>query len=86
MKLSWPFRTLFWAYARMIPHRGISHMPVVGTLTRVLYLGVIGLLVWIVVGRPALPTYLPWRVLWVVAGLVIVDALHWVRDRSTASR
>lgn len=80
MKLGFPFRILFWAYARMLPHRGISHMPVVGTLTRVLYVGIVGLAIWVVLDRPALPD-VPWRVLWVVAGLVIVDALHWVRDR-----
>jgi uncharacterized metal-binding protein len=79
MKLNLPFRILFWAYARMIPHRGISHTPVVGTLTRLIYLGVVGLLVWVVVGRPALPA-VSWRFLWVVAGLVISDAIHWVMD------
>ena len=32
------FRFLWRPYAHLFKHRGISHMPVVGTLTRVLYL------------------------------------------------
>lgn len=38
-------------YARAVPHRGISHTPVLGTLTRLLYIVAISyLLVWMVNG------------------------------------
>lgn len=41
-----------WAgYEIVVPHRGISHVPVVGTLTRALYLAVIArVLLWVMAG------------------------------------
>lgn len=41
-----------WAgYEMFVPHRGISHWPIIGTLTRVLYLAIMGrLALWVVAG------------------------------------
>ena len=30
---------IWWPYARVFRHRGVSHMPLVGTFTRIAYLG-----------------------------------------------
>lgn len=70
---------LFLPYAIMFKHRGVSHWPLIGTITRVLYLGlfaIIAYLCWNVnLVKPVLP-YLP---LWFL-GLVISDCGHFLRD------
>ena len=64
----------FLFYARLAHHRGISHTPIVGTLTRVIYLGPILIILWWF-GFP----FQLWM-LWVVLGLVLSDAVHFVHD------
>lgn len=59
----------WWPYSKLIPHRSIlSHGPIIGTMLRVLYLGVI-----------AYPLYQRVPRVWLVgalAGLLTVDNLH----------
>jgi uncharacterized metal-binding protein len=42
----WIFRWLFWPYMKIMPHRSIwSHGPILGTLVRLLYVGVMAAIV-----------------------------------------
>ncbi len=78
--------TLWWPYARLIPHRSpLSHWPILGTALRLAYLLAVPALLWWGVNqiyplprlsRPHL-TPLWW---WALGGLVLVDALHAVMD------
>ncbi len=80
---------LWWPYAHVIPyHRHpMSHLPVIGTAGRVLYLAlIVGLLYWLAGWVVALPDLLPlppalasgfW---WSVGGLAAVDGLHTLMD------
>jgi len=72
--LGWMWRGLWYGYALAFRHRGTSHRPVVGTLTRLLYLSPL-LLVWAKFGT------VPWAAvgLW-AAGLALADLLHIVMD------
>lgn len=79
---------VWYPYARFIPHRGwASHAPVIGTLGRLVYLvAVLG----VVLGLSNLradyllfvQTALEWlpQIVWVVAGLMVSDILHWWMD------
>ena len=66
-------------YRVCIPHRSIwSHGPVISTLVRLLYLGVVPLGVWTWLGLP-LPPVQAWM-LWGLLGLVASDSCHWFLD------
>jgi uncharacterized metal-binding protein len=77
--LTLPFRP----YSYLFHHRGISHMPLIGTLTRVLWLIVFfGILFscfdW------AYPDIIPWDAPYVwfgLAGLTVADLFHVLLDR-----
>jgi uncharacterized metal-binding protein len=89
---SWGIVCFIWRpYARLFKHRGVSHMPVVGTLTRIVYLSLI-LYVLGTVAESLLGLTLPISMLdlhhfWVpetacvLAGLVGADMIHLVADR-----
>ena len=89
---SWGILRVIWRpYARVFKHRGLSHAPVLGTLTRVMYLcGV--LYIAATVARSLVGFELPvsaydWPMLvvpetaCVMAGLVGADLIHLVADR-----
>ena len=77
---------LWWPYSRLIPrHRHpLSHMPILGTVVRLIYLAVILFaihwLIGLVISLPDLPMPGPlsW---WGAAGLAVVDTLHYIMDR-----
>lgn len=89
---SWGVAGAIWRpYARLFRHRGVSHLPVIGTLTRVLYLGAVAYVV-----AATVESLMGWtwplalsdaRVLWgpktacVLVGLVAADLLHVAADR-----
>ncbi len=89
---SWGIVQVIWRpYARVFKHRGISHTPLIGTLTRVVYLAGIGY-----VAGAVLQSLMGWgweisiydlSRLWtfhvtiVLAGLVASDVVHLVADR-----
>jgi uncharacterized metal-binding protein len=64
----------WWPYAVALSHRSISHWPLLGTLTRLIYLAPVWYVLWLVGVRPG-----PWLV-WAIAGLVVSDLAHWLRD------
>lgn len=78
--LAFTWRVLWWPYAKIVPHRSpLSHLPILGTLIRVSYLG---LLIW-----PVWP-FIPWAALlpWlapVLLGLALSDLVHWILDMKT---
>jgi uncharacterized metal-binding protein len=82
------WRLLWLPYALLIPrHRHpLSHWPILGTTLRLVYLLAVPVLLWWVAGHiiplPALPhlTLTP-LIGWSVAGLALVDALHWGMDK-----
>jgi uncharacterized metal-binding protein len=60
-------------YSKVMPHRGISHTPILGTLTRLVYF------------IPFLFVFVLWYThtelwLWVV-GLMVSDTIHWGLDK-----
>lgn len=69
--LAFLWRWFWYPYGRMFTHRGISHVPVIGTLTRLVYF------------FPAWPVWW-WLGDWtwpVVAGIIIADVLHVAADK-----
>jgi uncharacterized metal-binding protein len=76
--LTFPFRP----YSYLFRHRGISHMPVVGTLTRILWL--LGFL-WVLFTffNWVYPNWIHWGPpLWFgIAGLAVADFYHVFLDR-----
>lgn len=89
---SWGIARVIWRpYAAVFRHRGWSHTPVVGTLTRVLYLGAIALLALSLVEGvratddselfPVEGVMISSRSLCVFAGLVLSDIVHVWADR-----
>lgn len=74
----------WWPYARVIPHRSPwSHLPGLGTLGRILYSIILLSLIWIILGRPALPVIPEWG--WALAhggwrGLLVSDIGHFLLD------
>jgi uncharacterized metal-binding protein len=70
----------WYPYSRAIRHRHwISHMPVVGTAIRVLYVGIIPAIVATAVGVQLSDDLIIGLMLWFI-GLVISDTAHWLRD------
>lgn len=58
-------------YGRLFPHRGISHWPMIGTMTRILYLAVpIFIFSWVTGYTFDLPAFK------VIFGLMVADAVH----------
>jgi uncharacterized metal-binding protein len=81
------WRLLWLPYALLIPkHRHpLSHWPILGTALRLVYLLVVPVLIWWVIGHflpmPDLPrlTLTPLAV-WAIGGLGLVDTLHALMD------
>lgn len=92
------WRALWLPYGLAIGHRSwVSHFPVISTLIRLAYLGVIAWFIWFswsfrmsvtsyanppaMVFIPPLPAWWPWA----VAGLMVSDVLHWAADVSSTA-
>jgi len=83
------FWSLYWRpYGVMIPHRSrLSHMPVLGTAIRLLYLSILpAMIYWFATGagfsagtRFTYPVFPAWG-WWAIAGLVLADTLHYIMD------
>lgn len=82
--LTLPFRL----YSRIFAHRGLSHVPIIGTLTRLAYLGAIGLVCYYCMNK-AIPDLESLKVLYQtydtlilygVAGIVVADVGHLTLD------
>ena len=77
-----PFQAFWRPYAWIFPHRGVSHTPILGTATRLLYIALFAAIMWFVVGQPDIPPLWEWHETWAwCAGLTISDAAHWLLDR-----
>ena len=78
------FLFLMWwyPYALAHKHRGISHLPIVGTLGRVIYLLAPFLILALVLGAD--PTTIPepvrWAAMWAFWGLAVSDGAHFLMD------
>ena len=89
---NWGVLRWFWRpYANLFKHRGVSHMPILGTLTRVAY---IFLLIYVVFAVANALFELGWRlslqdlrdidqkmVIWGLCGLCLPDLFHILADR-----
>ena len=83
------FWSLYWRpYGVMIPHRSrLSHMPLVGTAIRLMYLAILpALIYWFATGagfsagtRFTQPVFPAWG-WWAIGGLVLADTLHYIMD------
>lgn len=72
-------------YGLLFKHRGISHWPVIGTLTRAVYLGLLVVPLFIAWGKwELIRSWILsiWFMVW-LAGLVAADVLHWLMDISS---
>lgn len=69
------WRVYWFPYAKLFKHRGVSHLPIIGTLTRLLYFIPVNPLLWWLLWPKALQHYL-----WVVVGLMLADTLHFSLD------
>jgi len=71
-------------YARAIPHRSpLSHWPILGTALRLVYCAIPLIIIWIILGRPALPTMPAWGWIFLrgwLTGLTASDTGHWALD------
>ena len=82
--LTLPFRL----YALLFSHRGLSHMPIVGTLTRLIYLSVLSLIIYVLVYQtiPSFSTLLELikshkaLILWGLFGAFLADIAHETLD------
>lgn len=75
---------MFWyPYARAIKHRHwSSHAPIIGTLGRLLYMLLMLSPLWYMMFYKwglAVPSF-PWWGPWTIAGLMLSDSFHWLRD------
>ncbi len=67
-------------YDRLFRHRGLSHVPVLGTLTRLTWLVLpLAVLAFLCYLSPP-PIEWGWPVLWWVGGLMLADTLHTAMD------
>jgi uncharacterized metal-binding protein len=89
------FRILWKPYAKLFHHRGVSHNPLLGPLSRILYLGIIIFVVWSalhyafsvdIVGIEGVLKWWkkvfddPW--LWaIIIGLLLPNEIHILADR-----
>ncbi|MCH9613583.1 MAG: hypothetical protein SP1CHLAM54_05880 [Chlamydiia bacterium] len=82
--LTLPFRL----YSRLFAHRGLSHIPIIGTVTRLAYLGAIALLAYYVMNK-TLPSMESLAlifqsydiyILYGLAGIVLADIGHLILD------
>ena len=78
-------RTLWLPYSRMFRHRRLSHHPVVGPLTRIVYMGVIVLLFLVVASLTIGKKLDPWGAIKPVAipillGLYLPNEIHILID------
>lgn len=87
----------WWVYAKAFRHRGISHWPLVGTLTRLIYVGLWLVPVWgivellmaagvVEVREWSLPPEFLELGLWFLYGLTASDIGHWLLDTPFFSR
>jgi len=71
---------VFFVYAKLLKHRSFwSHAPVIGTIGRILYLGLLAWPVWHFSGQPTINID-PLVALWAFVGLCLADTLHWCCD------
>jgi uncharacterized metal-binding protein len=81
--LSAAWRLLWWPYAKVMPHRGWSHIPIVGTASRVIYLALIVLAAQAALyaaGVGVTPCLMAGAAWWAVVGLCVGDLWHIVCD------
>lgn len=82
------WRTYWYVYSRWLPHRSfLSHFPIVGTLVRLAYLGLLPLTINLFCYYSGNESYnlqevvgFVWDMRWIVAGLTIADLLHYLMD------
>ncbi len=79
-------RYLWRPYAALFRHRGISHAPLLGPLTRLLYLGLLSGVAWAavhIVARVPAPGVPPWEAVWpALVGVISPQFLHIALDRA----
>jgi uncharacterized metal-binding protein len=89
---SWGFVQVIWRpYSRLFRHRGLSHTPVIGTLTRIVYLGcaiyiisaVTASLIGLDLQISVYDLHRLWSARWfcILVGLISADLIHLVADR-----
>lgn len=80
-----PFRFIWLPYTIFFTHRGLSHVPLLGTLTRVGYLFVLSLIISLAIFRDytrveRLVMEYRYEILWVLLGMSVADSMHILLD------
>jgi len=70
----------WWLYSKLIPHRdSLSHMPLISTMIRLIYLPVIPVYAWLS-STGHVSELGEWIFKWCVVGLALADCLHTILD------
>lgn len=79
--LAWLWRWLWWPYGKLFRHRGISHWPIIGTGSRILYIVTWIMLITIILIMFGIrvPMQYDWAVTRIL-GLAIADIVHATMD------
>lgn len=78
------FRALAWMYGGIFSHRGVSHIHIVGTLTRTLFVALLvygPLSIWCLIDGGVMWFPAPLQIVSLFIGWTIVDSTHIERDR-----
>ncbi len=79
--LTLPFRP----YSYLFRHRGISHMPIIGTLTRILWLAALFCLFYCLINKPLPRLQETSSLLLAFIGLASADLVHLILDQTVGS-
>ncbi len=91
LAIGWLWIALWFPYAFISKHRGLSHVPIFGTLSRMLYLAVcyVGLHYFLqefyAIDLLSWPQLYQQQLLIFVTGLAVSDIGHWILDGCTLS-
>jgi uncharacterized metal-binding protein len=81
---AWLWAMLWLPYAKIMPHRShLSHLPLVGTSIRMVYLAIFWALLFWLTGIGDARLDFPLWGWWAFGGLVLADTLHYLMDTLT---
>lgn len=76
---------LWTLYGRAFKHRGYSHTPVIGTLTRLFYMSPVLCMIVLIVISNNLFTINWMYVAFAILGLILADTLHTIMDKTVTA-
>lgn len=84
MGLLW--KLIWWPYTKAIAHRStISHFPILSTVIRVLYVGLLPTAIALLMGLRIYEAQIYWLLFMALIGLITSDTAHYYQDMTTSS-